>query len=180
MCSTKPISARSWLISNDMRKILLYSYFIWKILHYLGRNIEAVSFLSIKLSCVKDNCDFPLQYNKYHRILVCTRHTLRAVPLDSKNNIEIFKKCLKGRYKDVTIFPVWLRNRLISSGLESVLSHTDKSCTSSSILRHFPRKFSPGATKTSFNLVILISAETCNTMRWFIISITVQLYVHFK
>ena len=32
-----------------------------------------------------------------------------------------------GRYQ----FPVWLQNRLISTGLEPVLSHTEKSCIAS-------------------------------------------------
>ena len=27
-----------------------------------------------------------------------------------------------------TLFPVWLRNRLNSAGLEPVLSHTEKAC----------------------------------------------------
>ena len=28
----------------------------------------------------------------------------------------------------LTLFPEWLRNQLISAGLEPVLSHTEKSC----------------------------------------------------
>ena len=34
-------------------------------------------------------------------------------------------------------FPVWLRNRLISAGLETVFSHTEKSC----IVSYFPNNF---------------------------------------
>ena len=33
--------------------------------------------------------------------------------------------------KQLISFPVWLRNRLISAGLESALSHTEKSCIAS-------------------------------------------------
>ncbi len=60
--------------------------------------------------------------------------------------------------------PVWLRNRLISTGLEPVLSHTKKSCIASNY-RQFstnikiPVLFSPGFrylwyNKTGFNLII--------------------------
>ena len=37
-------------------------------------------------------------------------------------------KCLG---KNVKYFPVWLRNRLLSTGLEPVLSQTEKSCIAS-------------------------------------------------
>ena len=77
------------------------------------------------------------------------------------------------------LFPVWLRNRLLSAGLEPVLSQTEKACIASNyrqfstnikiiIIKLKPSFVSPGlrpraADKTGFNLKIflLMSAESC-------------------
>ena len=39
-----------------------------------------------------------------------------------------------------TIFPVWLRNRLISVGLQPVLSHSEKSCIVSYYMQFYMNK----------------------------------------
>ena len=48
----------------------------------------------------------------------------------------------------ITLFPLWLRNRLIFGGLEPVLGHIVKSGIA---LNH--RQFSLGSDKTGFNLI---------------------------
>ena len=48
--------------------------------------------------------------------------------------------CKKNKYTTMTIFiPAWLRNRLISDGLELVLSHT-KNHVCHQITDNFPQK----------------------------------------
>ena len=88
--------------------------------------------------------------------------------------LEMSGKCLI-----IHIFPAWLQNRIISAGLEAVLSHTEKSCIIS-YYRQFSTKIKNkihkintsfvnmglrllGANKTGFNSIeffILISAES--------------------
>ena len=82
--------------------------------------------------------------------------------------------------KEITI-PVWLRNRLISTGLEPVLSHIEKSCIASyyrqfsmnnkiKILKIIPVLVNPDllsirATITGFRLIIFPRKAVYNTMR---------------
>ena len=57
-------------------------------------------------------------------------------------------------------FPVWLRNQLISSGLELVLSHTEKSC----IMSYYFQFSTNIYIKTIISkqaLFIFISVESC-------------------
>ena len=54
-------------------------------------------------------------------------------------------------FMDIYIVPVWLRNRLISAGLEPVLSHIEKSC-----IKSFYRQFS---TIIKMKIIKLISTS---------------------
>ena len=51
--------------------------------------------------------------------------------------------------KLLRVIPVWLRNRLISAGLEPVPSHTEKACIAS-----YYRQFSTKDHKTGLNLIV--------------------------
>ena len=93
--------------------------------------------------------------------------------------LHIFGLQIESSYicKQVTKFPVWPRNQLISAGLERVLSHTEKSCFVSyyismniknTIITLKPvllaRSFGIfGGNKTGFNLKIVhfLSVESC-------------------
>ena len=51
-----------------------------------------------------------------------------------RNKTKIMNK--KSEFENFIVFPVWLRNRSISAGLEPVLSYTEKSCIESYTMFH--------------------------------------------
>ena len=58
--------------------------------------------------------------------------------LERMVNQNTFDDIAQGIFSIFVFFPVWLRNRLISAGLEPVTSNTEKSCIAS-YYRQFSR-----------------------------------------
>ena len=79
--------------------------------------------------------------------------------------IELLLKKARDK-KGVINFPVWLRNRLLSAGLEPVLSQTEKACIASNY-----RQFSTNIKINIIKLIPVLSAAryprkaVYNTMR---------------
>ena len=62
----------------------------------------------------------------------------------------------------MTQFSVWLRNCLVSAGLEPVLSDTEKSCKASYYIKYSTNiKIKEQENGLNLNIFILISAESC-------------------
>ena len=60
----------------------------------------------------------------------------------------------------VTVFPVWLQNRLISAGLEPVLSHYEKSYVASYYIQ-----FCTNNKNNKIKIIIYPKKSVYNTMR---------------
>ena len=87
-------------------------------------------------------------------------HFSLAAKTKNQKKIHYNHETYKTRFFNIIVknFPVWLRSRLLSAGLEPVLSQTEKSCIASNY-----RQFS---TNIKINIIILIffiliSAESC-------------------
>ena len=82
----------------------------------------------------------------------------------SKYAFKLFKTFPK-KHRKVWIFPVWLRNRLTSAGLELVLSYTEKSYIAS-YYRHFFTNVKIKIIK--LKLVLLTRFFSFSLQKWFI------------